>query len=117
MRVDRVGMVVGAAFLLVLGCVSSCQLLVGIEDDHFRVVPSAPKIPDPCARAVPPPRPDAGDSDSKFGPLVFALREIELSTEGEAEPGFDLDGVCTCDGRKGTAHDGASSCTPPPDAG
>ncbi|MBX3223800.1 MAG: hypothetical protein KF795_25025 [Labilithrix sp.] len=69
---------------------------------------------DPCKHAVPPPEPDKDDDrDTELPPFYLALRTLNVvARDGETYRGFDLDGVCTCDKRPGTASEGKSSCTP-----
>gem|GEM_PF-2648587 len=67
--------------------------------------------PDPCEHALPPSRPDAADVPGGLS-LTFALSHLALVSGNGDRVGFDLDGVCTCDERPGTARAGASTCAP-----
>jgi hypothetical protein len=100
----------GAAALLSTTALA-CEVILGIGDDHFRVADAA-TIPDPCIHVLPPPPPDASDQGANLPNLVFAIDQSTVSGVDDAgQPvGFDLDGVCTCDTRPGSAHGGAPSC-------
>ena len=67
---------------------------------------------DPCAHASPPTSSTADEPGASLPPFVVALTS-EAPDAGGVDPGFDLDGVCTCEARPGTAHDGGESCTRP----
>ena len=69
----------------------------------------AATIPDPCAHAAPPPPPERDDAPGTVLPAFFLALD-ETIFQPATDPGFDLDGVCTCDARPGTAHDGGESC-------
>ncbi len=72
---------------------------------------AAPRPPDPCAHAFPAAPPDTDDAPGEeLPPFFVAVRTIQLAGENGAVPGFDLDGVCTCDTRPDTAYDGGPSC-------
>jgi hypothetical protein len=108
--------------------IGACQVLAGIEDRTFTVVDaSAPPpdageaggeaeaaLPDPCEHSGPPPRPQIPFDETNYKYIV-AIRSADFSGgDGAGHAlGFDLDGVCTCDKRPGTAHGGASSCAAP----
>ena len=99
----------------------ACEVILGIKNDDFRVA-DAEAIPDPCVHALPPPPPpaDAGDIGPTLAPLVFAFEHSRLDGRDDAgrPVGYDLDGVCTCDTRPGSARGGVQSCIPhDPDAG
>jgi len=72
---------------------------------------AAEATPDPCEHVAPPPRPEAGATGANER-LVFALSHLALVAGNADRIGFDLDGVCTCETRPGTARNGASSCVP-----
>ena len=122
---SRVRLAIAVAALASLA--AACQLIAGIQDHRFQLeaqpaeagpvdsaVPDAPALPDPCSHTAPPRRPDAGFDDITTT-YVFAVRTVDFSGADEAGAplGYDLDGVCTCDSRPGTAHGGATACTPP----
>jgi hypothetical protein len=49
--------------------------------------------------------------NDKLPEIYLALREVRLMPPaGQPLPGWDLDGVCTCDKRAPTAYDGGVSC-------
>lgn len=74
-------------------------------------------LPDPCAHARPPGPPAPEPTDDGGADLPeFELALAELKLDPTTTPGFDLDGVCTCDGREGTALAGRSSCARPANA-
>jgi hypothetical protein len=52
---------------------------------------------DTCMHAVPPPAP-ATSMPGDVGPIVVALRTVDLGEVDDAIIGFDLDGLCTCEG-------------------
>ncbi len=85
----------------------ACQLLVGIDDDTFTVVPpvappapspdassdEAAALPDLCEHRGPPPRPEGGaGGENRMFVLAVARYVLNDSTAG-----FDLDEVCSCD--------------------
>lgn len=67
---------------------------------------------DPCDHAKPPGPPIADDdATGELLPFWVGVREILFTTSKDAPPvGFDLDDVCTCDTRPGTARGGVASC-------
>ena len=108
-----------------LGLVA-CQVVAGI--DHVEKVqpttndldggdagtkPDSPSS-DPCSHALPPPLPENDDDrETELPPFYLALRTLDvIAKDGSDYRGFDLDGVCTCDPRPGTAFGGEPSCTP-----
>jgi hypothetical protein len=71
-------------------------------------VPEAALRPDPCEHVSLPGPPLSDDAPGEeLPPFFIAVRTVSLTT---AAKGFDLDGVCTCDGRPDTARDGGGSC-------
>lgn len=119
-----------AFFALVLGLsVLACQLIAGIDrvateerperqPDPPDVLEAAPPPPDPCPHALPPPPPLADDDpgvEKQLPSFYVALSEFHLLARDDAGAvtGFDLDGVCTCDKRPATAHEGGASCIGP----
>lgn len=73
----------------------------------------ASTLTDPCEHVSPPARPVANGAQTPSQPkLTFALSHLALVAGNRDSLGFDLDGVCTCDTRPGTARSGASSCVP-----
>lgn len=68
---------------------------------------------DPCEHVSPPPRPPPWEAPGAARTrLTFALSHLALVASNRDALGFDLDGICTCDTRPGTARAGASSCSP-----
>lgn len=113
-----------AALAFVLGGgLLACQIIAGI--DEVEKVPrpvdagedadtGAPFVPDPCDHVRPPRDPANEDPGDELPDFVLALRTLSLVPSGDAGlPGFDLDGVCTCDERPGSIEAGASSCVRP----
>lgn len=104
----------------------ACQVVAGIEpvdkverigtDGSFSDAPNGgpDAAVDPCNHAVPPPEPDNDDDrDTELPPFYLAFRTLDvIAKDDSGYRGFDLDGVCTCDKRPGTASGGKSSCTP-----
>jgi len=81
------------------------------SDAAADVSPDAAAPVDPCAHARPPAMPDVDDAPaSELPPFYIAVREMRFASEAAVAGGFDLDGVCTCDARSGTARDGGASC-------
>jgi hypothetical protein len=108
-----------ATIALALGiAMTACQILAGIERVEKSPRPSgggdSGVSADPCKHARPPPRPAKDDEGGQdLPPLYLAFRTFQISPpSGINDFGFDLDQVCTCDKRPGTAHGGSSSCTP-----
>lgn len=108
------------ALALAASTVAACQVVAGIERVEKVTLVEEPEAGadggpdaapvDPCAHALPPPPPEVDDDpDGALPPMYLAIRTLSFTARDE---GFDLDGVCTCDERPGTAHGGASSCTP-----
>ena len=106
----------------------ACQLVAGIDRVPKESAPGdgpdagheTSTIPDPCAHAAPPPPPDTDDDpvlDNQLAPFYVATSEIHLFGKPDggagAVQGFDLDGVCTCDTRPGSAHAGGAACLGP----
>jgi hypothetical protein len=124
--------IVLSLFALALPGALACQELVSLT------APVAASAPDQCDRVVPPAKPSANPAAVErvpsFPPLALRgiyiggryptaeLRPIEgFPVRKEGEPamkltgpsyfaGYDLDGVCTCDGRPGAANGGKSAC-------
>lgn len=103
----------------------ACQVVAGIErvEKEQRGAQTVPDgMPgvdvdtpsDPCNHLRPPPLPPTDDSaDVEIEPFYLAVRSVNLTPgQGEQYPGYDLDNVCSCDRRAGTASNGESSCTP-----
>jgi hypothetical protein len=92
-----------------LSCVDLASLGNGPPDAPAPTEAAAAEAGDPCSHAQPPAPPDLGGRDpSELPTFVLALDEVTLDpTKVKA---FDLDGVCTCDARPGTARDGGPSC-------
>jgi hypothetical protein len=118
-RRRRFALLTGLAAL----AVTACGAILGIEDHAFRyedveagAEAAAPEVPDPCQHARPPGPPIGDDSpDRRF--YVFALENLDVTGRiAGAVVGFDIDGVCTCDTRKGTARDGGTACVAPKDS-
>lgn len=115
-----------AAASLALGfAVLACQIVAGIERvDKVPPTPEAqapeaePPPPDPCQHALPPTRParsDAAPEDRELPAFYLATRSLALvPAPGTPAPGFDLDGVCTCEKEKPTPGDGGSTCRASP---
>jgi hypothetical protein len=72
--------------------------------------------PDPCTRAGLAPKPNVEDGPDE--PLkVYAARDLAMVVADRNTVGYDLDGVCTCNGagppdKPGAVRRGASSCAP-----
>jgi hypothetical protein len=108
----------GSIAVVLLGAVAAaCGLFIGLEAPEGKPLPELPpRPPDPCAHAVPPEKPTAEDEGPDIPPFFLAVRRQLIGTTGTvpdaALPGFDLDGVCTCDPGVGTAFDASPSCVP-----
>ncbi|MBS2015786.1 MAG: hypothetical protein JST00_23060 [Deltaproteobacteria bacterium] len=111
-----VGLVLG-------GCVAACQLIAGIDRVDKEASPNieaavdagtdGARPEDPCKHASVAPRPAVDDDPEKKNVYVMAFRTLGLTGKTDAGvAGRDIDGVCTCDRREGTAEGGASPCTP-----
>lgn len=117
-KITALAIVTGAALL------AACQVIAGIERVHKVDEDSLPEeeggtsgkpsgSPDPCQHAAPPPSPEAGADPTEIPPFFLATAKLSLINPADnGIGGYDLDGACTCDTRKGTAFDGGSSCTP-----
>lgn len=66
---------------------------------------------DPCVHAAPPEMPLTDDAPTKDLPVITVAMSDTLVDENRV-PGYDLDGVCTCETRPLTAYAGAESCRP-----
>lgn len=64
---------------------------------------------DPCPHAGPPGPPTIDDAPGETLP-PFELAVDKADIDPVTVPGFDLDGLCTCDTRPFTAGDGGPSC-------
>lgn len=101
---------------------AACQLVAGIErvdktvaaaDVSTDASDEAPVTTgrDPCEHASPPGPPSLDDDPThELPPIVLAMKRFSLKDDTNLQPGFDLDKVCTCDTRPGTADGGLSSC-------
>lgn len=117
----------GAALVLLVcvvgaAAVVACQVVAGI-DRVAKVAPDAAAatddggVPanDPCAHVLAPDPPETDDAkDLEIPSFYLALRTVSLTPQAADQSyiGLDLDSVCTCDRRAGTAHSGQTSCTP-----
>jgi len=100
----------------------ACQVVAGIRrveqvdapvEDAGVAETSPPEAStgDPCAHVLPPPMPaDDDDPNTSVPDFYLALRSVTLLAANGAPLGFDLDGVCSCDGRPLGANDGGQSC-------
>jgi hypothetical protein len=60
--------------------------------------------------ALPPGVPDKDDDPTtELPPFTVAIDDVSL--DPETAPGYDLDGLCTCDDRPGAKADGGPSCS------
>jgi hypothetical protein len=100
--------------LFVSGTAVGCSLLfdagnLPVSTGELDAAPDVASLVDPCVHATPPARPptsaNAGD-----GGLVVALDHFAMVVGGGDHLGYDLDGLCTCDGRPGAPSGG--SCAP-----
>ena len=67
--------------------------------------------PDPCKHVFAPTPPDLDDAPGdELPPFYIAVRTTRISNDTKTIRGFDLDGVCTCNADKTTAHAGVASC-------
>jgi hypothetical protein len=107
--------------VLVLGIAGvACQVVAGISRvDQVDPIPDGGPEgggdggppPDPCRHNVPPSMPDTDDDpNTSIDDFYIALRSVTLLAPVGETLGFDLDGVCSCDVRPNTAHDGGQSC-------
>ena len=115
-----------AAFVLSFAglAIVACQVVAGIEPVEKRDPSAAQEggssggeggssgSSDPCGHVQPPELPEKDDApEDEEPPFFLALRTIKLIPEPtDVYQGYDLDNVCPCDRRKGTAFEGASSC-------
>jgi hypothetical protein len=104
--------IVALPFVIVAG--ASCGLLLDLHSPDARELPPLDDAAtrDPCVHAAPPPLPDTEDEGEDVPPFWLALRSFDLASANGGLPGFDLDGVCTCDGLPNTAFDASPSCVP-----
>jgi hypothetical protein len=99
----------------------ACQIVAGIERvEKVDPTPEAgppevePPPPDPCDHVFAPRAPESDDPGEDLPDFILAVRTFSLyQSDGGPSPGFDLDGVCTCDERPGSVEGGASSCVRP----
>jgi hypothetical protein len=84
----------------------ACQVLINLEEPQGLAL-GADAAPDPCEHRLPPSAPEpATDAGAARQLGLAAMRTFDFSGRPtEALPGFDLDGLCTCDKRPG-AKDG-----------
>jgi hypothetical protein len=100
----------------------ACQLILGFGDHHPSFTDDAAAAADAgppleCEQGVHPPGPpDATDNGEKKD-YIFAIRTGDfVGAKADDVPGYDLDGVCTCDPRDRSAHGGQLSCLPSKDS-
>jgi hypothetical protein len=108
--------------LVVLGALVTlpvaCGLFLGLEPPEGKPLPPPAEAgADPCQHHGPPEPPAKEDpSNGDIPPFWLAIRRSYLGataqTPDAGPPGFDLDGVCTCESSPNTAHDGGESCVP-----
>lgn len=104
----------GSAVGLTLACSSTPFGVDGPPPpDAGAAVPdaAAAEAGDPCVHAAPPEPPATDDAPDEDLPVI-TLAMSDALVDGERVPGFDLDGVCTCETRPLTARAGAESCQP-----
>lgn len=69
---------------------------------------------DPCRHAEAPSRPgNDDDPTTKLSTITMAVERFVMGEKDGVFTGVDVDGVCTCDSRPGTAYDGGESCRSP----
>ena len=78
----------------------------GAPDTFVSTPPEA--AADPCTHDQPAATSTVSDGKDELPPFVLAISEITLDP-ARVTP-FDLDGVCTCDGRPGALYDGGPRC-------
>ncbi len=86
------------------GCVLPSFVLEVKPDAGPETGPPEAGPPPGCVSATYPDPPGGTDSTTDLGPLVFAIRSIDLGDMGDT-PGYDLDKECTC------IDDAGPSCT------
>jgi hypothetical protein len=106
------------AFLGAIGvalAATACEALLGLEDHNFVVDAGVPPSSLDSCHARPPGPPPGVDTSGAHLSFLFGLEEINMTgrMDGGAVYGFDIDGVCTCDPRDETVHDGGPSCIGP----
>lgn len=72
---------------------------------------SVPDVVDPCTHDQPAATSSLNDGDGELPTFVLALNTITFDPK-KVVP-LDLDGVCTCDPRPGTAREGGPACASP----
>jgi hypothetical protein len=96
---------------VLVSCVDLDSLGSGAPDSAVAEA-GVPDVRDPCLHVAPPEAPGVDDSpNDELPPFVLALDEVAL--DPERSTAYDLDGVCTCDSRPGSAADGGPSCGSP----
>jgi hypothetical protein len=98
--------------VLVGVAIAACQVVAGIERVDKVTLGNEPDgaTADPCAHVGAPDPPAASDDGPDLPPILFALRDLRLTSRpNEPLPGFDLDKSCTCDRRAGVRN--TPSCT------
>ncbi len=103
-------------------CVVACQLVAGIgrveKIDIVSLVADSSEVDagvpnDPCLHASVAAKPDSDPApDVDIGQITLGLHQLSLFSDSGVPVGLDLDRVCTCEGRPGTAYGGVSSCKP-----
>lgn len=96
-----------------VACVDLASLGDGTPDSTAPTEDVKPPPPvDLCTHERPIGRGDIDDAVNEELPS-FVLAVDEAKLDPGAVPGYDLDGVCTCDPRPGAAADGGGSCVAP----
>jgi hypothetical protein len=91
-----------------LACVDLASLGDGPPDGPSADAAAPPEASDPCAHRLPPPAPEVDADPEELPAFVLAVDEVTLDPDKVSA--LDLDGVCTCEPRPGTALDGGPSC-------
>src|SRR5262245_42716474 len=105
-------------FVLMTTLVGACGFVIGLDAPRGKTLPRLPDAkPDPCLHVFTPDPPktedDAGPNSTDLPPFWMAVRTSSMGVDPDGGvPGFDLDGVCTCDGDPGSAFDAGPSCKP-----
>lgn len=96
-----------------VACVDLASLGNGPPDSSAPAEDVTPPAPvDLCTHDRPIGRGDIDDAvNEELPPFVLAVDEAKLNPS--EVPGYDLDGVCTCDPRPGATADGGGSCVAP----
>ncbi len=105
-RVPHKRVIACCTLAFMCGVAFACQSIIGLEAPQ--------ETPDPCAHRQIPAPPTTDDDDGTAVPVQwYAVRTANIFVDPQMQtPGYDLDGVCTCQDGGAGARGAVDSCEP-----